>query len=270
VVQLASPPLKQLASDPEISVFMKTEVNSEDLANARLMIEQQLKSLGHATTSTTITTVSKAQALEQVRTQIARSGGNSTALEILQENPLPDAFVIRLPGLSAPALKHLAETLQHSIAQVDLVQIDAAWMQKLAQFLGILKVVLALTATLFCIVVMVVTFNATRSQALQLRDEIELACLVGATDAFIRRPFFYRGALLGLVGGVLALLISLALLSGLAYALAPISGHVSSVLFDYAFSAERGPESAIVILLSSILAATGGGWAAQRQLAAFI
>jgi len=50
-----------------------------------------------------------------------------------------------------------------------------------------------------------ITFNTIRLQILTQRAEIEISKLLGATDAFIRRPFFYLGALQGLGGGLLAL-----------------------------------------------------------------
>ena len=44
------------------------------------------------------------------------------------------------------------------------------------------------------------------------REEIEVSRLVGATDAFICRPFYYSGALLGLCAGLTALgIVALAL-----------------------------------------------------------
>ena len=54
---------------------------------------------------------------------------------------------------------------------------------------------------------MAITFNTIRLQILTQRAEIEISKLIGATDAFIRRPFFYLGALQGLAGGALALAI---------------------------------------------------------------
>ena len=49
------------------------------------------------------------------------------------------------------------------------------------------------------------TFNTIRLQILTQREEIEVSQLLGATDAFVRRPFFYLGLVQGLAGGVLAL-----------------------------------------------------------------
>ena len=52
-----------------------------------------------------------------------------------------------------------------------------------------------------------VTFNTIRLQILTQRTEIEVSRLIGATDAFIRRPFYYLGLLQGFAGGVVALAI---------------------------------------------------------------
>jgi cell division transport system permease protein len=59
-----------------------------------------------------------------------------------------------------------------------------------------------------------VTFNTIRLQILTQRDEIELCRLIGATHAYIRRPFFYLGSMLGLLGGLAALAI---VVGGLAF-----------------------------------------------------
>jgi cell division transport system permease protein len=49
-----------------------------------------------------------------------------------------------------------------------------------------------------------VTFNTIRLQILTQREEIEVSKLIGATDSFIRRPFYYLGLLQGLAGGIIA------------------------------------------------------------------
>ena len=62
-------------------------------------------------------------------------------------------------------------------------------------------------AALLSVGLVAVTFNTIRLQILTLRDEIEVSKLIGATNAFIRRPFFYLGILQGGLGGVTALAI---------------------------------------------------------------
>ena len=55
-----------------------------------------------------------------------------------------------------------------------------------------------------------VIFNTIRLQVMTQREEIEVSKLIGATDAFIRRPFYYQGLVQGLAGGMVALLVVLA------------------------------------------------------------
>jgi len=54
-------------------------------------------------------------------------------------------------------------------------------------------------------VVIAVVFNTIRLQVLTQREEIAVSKLLGATDNFIHRPFYYTGAMLGLAAGVVAL-----------------------------------------------------------------
>ena len=92
-------------------------------------------------------------------------------------------------------------------------------MRRFDAFLRIGKLALTLLATLFAGALMAVTFNTIRLQILAQAAEIEVAKLIGATDAFIRRPFYYFGALQGVLGGLFAaLLVSI----GAAFLAAPL------------------------------------------------
>ena len=84
------------------------------------------------------------------------------------------------------------------------MQLDAEWAQRLDAVLNLGRIALMLLATLLAFALVAVTFNTIRLQILTQREEIEVATLIGATDAFIRRPFLYYGALLGVLGGLAA------------------------------------------------------------------
>ena len=87
------------------------------------------------------------------------------------------------------------------------VQVDSAWARRLGALAGTARLAIALLAALLAFGLVAITFNTIRLQILTQRDEIEVSKLIGATDAFIRRPFYYLGALQGLAGGLLALAI---------------------------------------------------------------
>jgi cell division transport system permease protein len=88
---------------------------------------------------------------------------------------------------------------------VESVQVDSAWVKRLAALLRVLRLILLLLAVTLGMVVIAVVFNTIRLQVLTQRDEIAVSKLIGATDGFIHRPFYYTGGLLGLCAGAVAL-----------------------------------------------------------------
>ena len=78
-------------------------------------------------------------------------------------------------------------------------------MKRLDALLRLGRTSVLLLSGLLGLALVAVTFNTIRLQILTQRDEIELCRLIGATHAYIRRPFFYLGSLLGFPGGLAAL-----------------------------------------------------------------
>lgn len=134
----------------------------------------------------------------------------------LPRNPLPDAFVVEVGSLSPKR----AEALKADMTgwpKVAHVQLDMGWSHRLNAVLQLARTGIALLGLLFAVGLVAVVFNTIRAQVLAHASEIELSRLIGATDAFIRRPFVYTGVLQGGIGALLAtgLLLGLfALLAG--------------------------------------------------------
>ncbi len=131
------------------------------------------------------------------------SEGMAEIVASLPRNPLPDAFIIEPTNSEPEAL----EILRKEIAgwpKVAHVQLDSAWVKRFDAFLRLGKLALALLAGLFAAGLVAVTFNTIRLQVMAQSAEIEVARMIGATDGFIRRPFYYFGALQGALGGMLA------------------------------------------------------------------
>jgi cell division transport system permease protein len=121
----------------------------------------------------------------------------------LPRNPLPDAFIVEPTNTEPEAL----EILRKEIAgwpKVAHVQLDSAWVKRFDAFLRLGKLALWMLAGLFAAGLVAVTFNTIRLQVMAQSAEIEVARMIGATDGFIRRPFYYFGALQGALGGLLA------------------------------------------------------------------
>lgn len=195
----------QVAGIPQVSVFLKLDASQNDIAR----IGRQLKQ--HEAISR-VEFVPRERALEQLR----QSSGLADVIGGLAQNPLPDAYVV-YPKESAPQkLEAMRDELQ-KWPGIEHVQLDSVWAHKLEALLKFGRMAVLILAVLLSFALAAVTFNTIRLQILTQRDEIEVSKLIGATNAFIRRPFLYFGMLQGLLGAAAAWLIisvSLHLLNG--------------------------------------------------------
>jgi cell division transport system permease protein len=183
---------RQLSSDPQISIFLALDADGRDAAG----IDQRLRSdpgVG------SYRFIAKAQALSDLK----RSAGMSDVLDNLKQNPLPDAFVATARGNRPETLERLRDDAK-GWPKVAHVQLDSEWARKLDAALRLGRTAVAVLGVLLAAALVAVTFNTIRLQILTRREEIEVSKLIGATNAFIRRPFLWFGALQGLAGGLAA------------------------------------------------------------------
>lgn len=177
--------------DVQLSVFMKPEARRDD-AQALAPLLRRDPRVG------AVRFVPRERALEQLKAV----EGVAELVGALERNPLPDAYVV---AAREPAkVDELAADLRR-LPGVGSVQADGVWARRLALLERIGWLSLWLVATLLALGLAAVTFNTIRLQILTRREEIEISKLLGATNAFIRRPYYYFGLLQGTAGGVLAL-----------------------------------------------------------------
>ena len=147
---------------------------------------------------------------------------------------------------------------------VENVQIDSTWVKRLAALLHVMQLALLLLALTLGVVVVAVVFNTIRLQVLTQREEIEVSRLVGANDAFICRPFYYSGALLGICAGAAAL-------GAVSLALFPLNDAIADFARLYASEFRLTPlgplASAILLGLSGTLGLLGALFSVRRHLA---
>ena len=183
---------QSIAAAPQVSVFMALDAGKKDTAD----IESQLSKHPQARE---VRPVPREETLRRLK----ESEGLGEVIESLPRNPFPDAFVV-IPRTGTP------ETLEGMRAEfakypkVEHVQLDSAWVNKLDALLRLAQLAVTLLAAVLGLALVAVTFNTIRLQILTQGAEIEVSRLLGATDAFIRRPFYYFGALQGLTGGAVA------------------------------------------------------------------
>jgi len=252
------PMSEQLSVDPEISLFLKAETPREDAQALAPSLRAIL-----ADPKASVVFVPREQALETLKAK----SGLSDVLATLGDNPLPDSYVMKLDSFKsagdAASVDAIAERLR-GLPGVDTVQVDSAWVKRLAALLGVLRLGLLLLAATLGTVVIAVVFNTIRLQVLTQRDEIAVSKLIGATDGFIHRPFYYTGALLGLLAGGVAL-------GAVTLALRPLNVAIAEFARLYASEFQLAPLApagmALLLAVSAGLGLVGAVLSVQRHLA---
>ncbi|MEK6245008.1 MAG: permease-like cell division protein FtsX [Pseudomonadota bacterium] len=224
--------------EPQLSVFLRGETRrpEADALGTRLKGDARVSDVRF---------VSREQALKELQA----TEGLAEVVAALNRNPLPDAFVVRPKVADAAVLEALAKELR-AMPGVTHVQVDSAWARRLGALAGTARLAIALLAALLAFGLVAITFNTIRLQILTQRAEIEISKLIGATDAFIRRPFFYLGALQGLAGGLVALAILRASLAALNVGVSELAASYGSA-FRLAFL-EPGDALAVVLFSATL------------------
>lgn len=253
------PVARDLAVEPELSIFLSTEVARARAQAMEADLRQQAKKLS---IPVTLEFIDRDQALTSMKTH----SGLHDVVTALGSNPLPDAYVVRVVGgadaVSPTRITQLAEALSR-IDGVESVQLDSVWVKRLAALVDLASLSLWLLASTLCGVVLAVVFNTIRLQAYTQLEEISVMRLLGATDAYVSRPFYYLGALLGLSAGVVALLL-------VAAGLAAINQSVAALAKLYGSQFSLSPldvrSCALLLLVSVTLGVIGAGLSVRRAL----
>lgn len=190
-----------------ISLFLEQTVSDKKARSLaqKLRLHQRIES---------VELVTKSAALNEFRNR----SGFAEALEALDSNPLPALLVIqpKQEFTTAEAAQKLVQELE-LLPEADIVQLDLQWVQRLQAITVIAQRAVMVLATLLGMAVLLIVGNTIRLEIQNRQAEIEITKLIGATNAFIRRPFLYTGFWYGLFGGIIAWIlvaISVTLLKG--------------------------------------------------------
>jgi cell division transport system permease protein len=147
--------------------------------------------------------ISKKEALQRLKNQMKRQ---PSLLENLKENPLPDAFEIRLKESfqNRNRIEALAERLS-SLVQVDDVEYGQIWLGRFMSIINLFRLTGYAMGGLFFLAAVFIVANTIRLVLYSRREEVEIMRLVGATDGFIKAPFYIEGLVQGALGGMIGL-----------------------------------------------------------------
>jgi cell division transport system permease protein len=240
-----------LGRNPAISVFLKADQAG---AQASLLAGELRGRTGVAA----VTIKTPQQGLDE----LAALQGFSGAVHALDDaNPLPWVLVVQpQAGLDAAAVDALVASLRSERA-VDLVQDSSQWRQRLDALLGVGHRVVLVLAGLLALAALLVVGNTVRTDIASRSEEIGVLLLVGASRAFVRRPYLYAGIWYGLIGGVLASLLAVAIELALAGPAAELDRAYGGALTLGALP--------WWLLLAAPLAAAALGWLGARLVSAW-
>lgn len=181
-------------SSTRISLFLHTKVTAQQATKLaqRLRLHKQIDH---------ISMIDKDQGLALFR----KLSGFGDSIQYLDANPLPIVLNVQ-PIVEPEHPEKIAQLLSElkKEKQVELAQLDMQWVKRLYTLLEIAHRGIWVIASLLGLAVLLIIGNTIRLDILSRRPEIEVAKLIGASNAFIRRPFLYTGLWYGLCGGVLA------------------------------------------------------------------
>ena len=148
-----------------------------------------------------ITLVTKTEALERFRARLAEQGEEDLT-QYLDQNPLHPSLEVKLrdPGVFGDVVDELrgAPIVQKVKEQQKLVD-------QLTTVTNILRTAGTVILVVVGVIVLFIIVNTIRLAVVARAEEIEIMRLVGASDAFIRWPFVFEGAFVGLLGSLVTL-----------------------------------------------------------------
>lgn len=192
---------------------------------------------------------------EEAMIEFRNWSGFGTALDLLEENPLPAVAIItpKIDFQNSQSLINLRNKVGQ-LAGIEDVRMDDSWFTRLAALTVLIGQIAMVIGILMVMAVFLVIGNSIRLNIFSRRDTINVMKLIGATDGFIMRPFLNSGIILGFFGALLSLILSALLVWQLTVIVTQVAGvfgtifHIQGFLWD---------EVLLVILIAAMI-----GWLA--------
>jgi len=201
--------------------------------------------------------ISREEALKQLKRQMTRQ---SSLLDNLRENPLPDSFEVSLKSgmQTADRIEALARRIEKTpgVAEVEYGQ---RWIKRISGVLQLFRLAGYALGGLFFLAAIFFVANTIRLVLYSRRKEVEIMRLVGAEDRFIKLPLYIQGLLQGALGGVIGL-------TGLFVLFLLVSSNVKQTLVTGFFQIRFLPPTwLLLILLGGMLVGWMGCFLSLKQ-----
>jgi len=177
----------------DFSIYLRRDVSESEAADVASLIQQRAD-------VESVELITASAALEEFKVQ----SGFGQALDHLTDNPLPHTLVVRPSTANTARSMVLLQEELGNLPEADVVQVDTEWVQRFHAILDIVRQAIVIGASLLGTAIVIIIGNTIRLDIQNRREEIEVTKLLGASNAFVRRPFLWSGFWYGLFGGLLA------------------------------------------------------------------
>jgi cell division transport system permease protein len=236
----------------DFAIYLRDGVTESEADGLRRLIEQRAD-------VDSVRLITANEALEEFKSQSGFGG----ALDQLSKNPLPHTLVVRPgPANTSQSIILLQEELGN-LPEAEFVQVDTEWVRRFHAILDIVRQAIVIGASLLGVAIVVIIGNTIRLDIQNRREEIEVTKLIGASNAFVRRPFLWSGFWYGLLGGLFAVGLVQYGLYLLTEPAARLAGLYQSSLALLGLTLR---ESAMIVGIGVLLGLTGSWFAAARHM----
>jgi cell division transport system permease protein len=249
-VQSGQAVLGKLNEAPQITLYMELSADEVDNEAVKTLLAEDAR-------------ISKSEFIGKQKglQELQQSMGAQDLVSMLDDNPLPDVFIVTPDAGTAP---EAMQVLQHDLSELPMVEaarLDTEWMQTLYQINAFLHRIFWFLAITLSVAFVLVAHNTIRLQILSRKEEIEITKLLGAPASFIRRPFLYQAAWQSLLSAA----ISIGLCAWLMRASQPL---INQIFRPYGLNIEwRFFHAWEILMVLAVVTALGisGAWLATQQ-----
>ncbi len=183
--------MSNIENTNEIAIYLEEGVSDSQIAHIRDVLQNN-------SDITEVEHITKEQALEDFREDMAEQ---AELLDYLDENPMPETFMVRVNDLTK--IRHIVNLITE-IEGVEKVKAPYDFAGVLVNIRNTFSIIATTVLTVLVVVSVFIVSNAIRSSVYSRRNEISIMRYVGATNGFIKIPFFVEGMFIGIVAGAVS------------------------------------------------------------------
>ena len=181
-----------------VLVYLQDDLKPKAINNLKQFIENQAE-------VSYVKFVSRDDAMSSLKSSLE---GQDGILEGLSYNPLPNSFEVKMKQefLNIDSIEKFIKIIGQKLGITD-IEYGQKWLERFTRFFHFLRITgLSFGLFLFISSLFIIS-NTIKLMVYSRRDEIEIMKLVGATNRFIKFPFYVEGVIHGLAGSIFALFI---------------------------------------------------------------